>query len=83
MGNGIKWGGYNMQAFNYYGYRPYPERTLSVFLDYQDNEIYSPVLQNPAVAAVLWADFQNPVSSLSLYNEYGSPTNQKKIVYSF
>lgn len=71
MGNGIKWGGYNMQAFNYYGYRPYPERTLSVFRDYLDNEIYSPVLQNPAVAAVLWADFQNPVSSLSLYNEYG------------
>ena len=38
MGNGIKWGGYNMQAFNYYGNRPYPERTLATFLDYLDGK---------------------------------------------
>ncbi len=71
MGNGIKWGGYNMQAFNYYGNRPYPERTLATFLDYLDREISNPVLQNPMLAAVLWADRQDPVSSLNLYQENG------------
>lgn len=71
MGNGIKWGGYNMQAFNYYGYRPYPERTLATFKDYLDNDIYNPVLQNPTVAAVLWADRQNLINSFSLYQENG------------
>ena len=71
MGNGIKWGGYNTQAYSYYGYRPYPERTLSIFLDYLDNEISSPVLQNPMLAAVLWADRQNSIDNYTLYQENG------------
>ena len=71
MGNGIKWQGYNTPAYSYYGYRPYPERTLSIFRDYLDNEIYSPVLQNPAAAAILWADRQGLINDYSLYQEYG------------
>lgn len=71
MGNGIKWAGYNQSAYSYTGYRPYPERTLAGFLDYLDREISNPVLQNPAVATVLWADRQNLVNTYSLYQENG------------
>lgn len=71
MGNGMKWHGYNTPAYSYYGYRPYPERTLNAFLDYQDNEIYNPVLQNPSVATILWADRQNLISTYNLYQENG------------
>lgn len=71
MGNGMKWNSYNTQAYSYYGNRPFPERTLVSFRDYQDNDIYSPVLQNPAAAAILWADRQGLINNYSLYQENG------------
>lgn len=69
MGNGVKDNAVNPSAYYYSGNRPYPGKTLARFPDYLDREITSPVLQNPRIAAVLWADRQNLIDSYSLYQE--------------
>ena len=69
MGNGVKNHALNPSAYYFSGTRPYPERTLARFRDYQDREITNPILTNPYIVAVLWADRQNLIESYTPYRD--------------
>ena len=67
MGNSVKNNALNTSAYRITSTDP--ARMLGTFQDYQGNAISSPVLSNPRIAAILWADRQDLIDSYSLYQE--------------